>query len=231
MSKERRLNIKAWAEADRPREKFAANGKSSCSDADLLAILIGSGNKEETAVELSKKILKNSHNNLNELGQLELSDLMKFKGIGMAKAVTIAAALELGRRRKGKSLVEKPFVDSSQKAFEIISDNLSDLKHEEFWVILLNNSNQLIEKRNISKGGVAATIADAKLIFKAAIEKLASAIILCHNHPSGQLKASQQDLKLTHKLVAAGKSLDIAVVDHLIIGNNQYLSFSDQGLL
>ncbi len=231
MSKGERLNIKAWAKADQPREKFAAKGKSSCSDAELLAILIGSGNKQETAVELSKKILRSSQNNLNTLGQLELSDLMKFRGIGEAKAIGIAAALELGRRRKGTALVEKPMVNSSGMAFQLISENLSDLKHEEFWVILLNNSNQLIEKKNISKGGVAATVADAKLIFKAAIEKLASSIILCHNHPSGQLKASHQDIKLTQKLVAAGKSLDIAVIDHLIIGNNEYLSFSDQGLL
>ena len=231
MTYEKRLNLKAWAEEDRPREKFLLKGKGSLSDAELIGILLGSGNRDETAVELGKRILASVEHQLNTLGKLDVKALMKFKGIGEAKAITIAAAMELGRRRKAEEVVEKPKITSSQTAYQQIADVLEDLPHEEFWVLLLNRANQLIEKRNVSKGGVSGTVADAKLIFKPAIEKLASSVIICHNHPSGNLKASQADLKLTRKIVEAGKSLDIAVLDHLIVGNQAYLSLADEGLM
>lgn len=231
MTYEKRLNLKSWAEEDRPREKFLLKGKGSLSDAELIAILLGSGSREETAVELAKRILSSVDNKLNELGRLDVKALTKFKGIGEAKAISVAAAMELGRRRKAEEVVEKPKITSSQMAYQLIADVLDDLPHEEFWVLLLNRANRLIEKHNISKGGVSGTIADAKLIFKPAIEKLASSIIICHNHPSGNLKASQADLKLTQKIVEAGKTLDIAVLDHLIVGNQAYLSLADEGLM
>lgn len=231
MNYEKRLNLKSWAEEDRPREKFIGKGKFSLSDAELIAILISSGNRNETAVELSKRILASVGNNLNELGKLGLEQLMRFNGVGEAKAISIAAALELGRRRKLSEITSKPIVQSSQDAFDQIADVLSDLHHEEFWVILLNAANQVVDKRNISKGGVNGTVADAKLIFKPAIEKLASSIVLCHNHPSGNINPSNADIYLTQKMVEAGKSLDISVVDHLIVGNNVYYSFADEGLM
>ncbi len=231
MTYEKRLNLKAWAEEDRPREKFLLKGKSSLSDAELIGILLGSGSRDETAVELGKRILASVEHQLNTLGKMDVKALMEFKGIGEAKAITIAAAMELGRRRKAEEIIEKPKITSSQTAYQQIADVLEDLPHEEFWVLLLNRANQLIEKRNVSKGGVSGTVADAKLIFKPAIEKLASSIIICHNHPSGNLKASQADLKLTQKIVEAGKTLDIAVLDHLIVGNQAYLSLADEGLM
>jgi len=227
----KRLNIKSWAEADRPREKFATKGKGSLSDAELIAILLGSGNRKETAVELAKRILSSVNYKLNALGKLNLHELKKFKGVGEAKAISIAAALELGRRRKESQGETSPTITSSRDAYREVEDVLNDLQHEEFWVILLNRSNRIIAKKNISKGGVSGTVADAKLIFREAIEKLASSIILCHNHPSGNLKASQADLKLTNKLSEAGKTIDIAVLDHIIVGNHDYLSLADEGYL
>jgi len=229
--KEQHLNIKSWAAGDRPREKFAAKGKGSLSDAELVAILLGSGNRNETAVELAKRILSSVDNKLNALGKLSLHDLKKFRGVGEAKAISIAAALELGRRRKNGTMQNLPPIASSEDAYREIEGVLNDLEQEEFWVLLLNRSNRVIDKKNISKGGVSGTVADAKLIFRVAIEKLASGIILCHNHPSGNLKASQADLKLTQKLKAAGKTLDIAVLDHIIVGNHAYISLADQGYL
>ncbi len=225
------LNIKAWAEADRPREKLALKGKNTLSDAELVAILIGSGNKNETAVELSKKILASINNDLNELGKLSISDLTKFNGIGEAKAISIIAALELGRRRKTTAVEKRVKVTSSKDVYNSIAPVLSDLLHEEFWVIYLNRNNEIIKQENISKGGVSGTVADAKIIFKRAIEVLASAIILCHNHPSGNLKASNADIQLTKKLKEAGAMLDLPVLDHLIIGEKDYFSFADESLL
>ena len=225
------LNIKSWAEADRPREKFASKGKGSLSDAELIGILLGSGNREETAVELAKRILNSVDNNLNSLGKLDLGQLKKFKGVGEAKAISIAAAMELARRRRDAVPVKQRKITCSNDAFLEVEEVLTDLPHEEFWVLLLNRQNQVIEKKNVSRGGVSGTVADAKLIFKPAIEKLASSIILCHNHPSGNLKASSADLALTKKLVLAGNNLDIAVLDHLIVGNDAYLSFADEGLI
>ena len=225
------LNIKSWAEEDRPREKLSTKGKGALSDAELIAILIGSGNKEDTAVELSKKILASINNDLNQLGKLTINDLMQFNGIGEAKAISIIAALELGRRRKEAVSEKKPIINSSKKAYDSMSAILSDLPHEEFWVIYLNRKNELIKKVFISKGGVAGTVADTKIIFKHALELLASSIILFHNHPSGNLKPSQADVQLTKKLKETGNIMDVLVVDHIIVGEKNYFSFADEGLL
>lgn len=226
-----KLNIKSWAEEDRPREKLLAKGKSVLSDAELIAILIGSGSRNETAVELSKKILQSVNNNLNKLGKISILDLTKFKGIGEAKAITIVAALELGRRRKETdSEIQKPIL-TSKDAYNALTDVLNDLPHEEFWVLYLNRKNIIIKRSNISKGGVTGTVADAKIIFKEAILLLASTIILFHNHPSGALKPSQADIQLTKKLQETGKIMDIPVIDHIIVGDGNYFSFADEGLM
>ena len=225
------LTIKTWAEEDRPREKLSLKGKNTLSDAELVAILIGSGNKNESAVELSKKILASINNNLNKLGKLSINDLTRFNGIGEAKAISIIAALELGRRRKDSEIEKRSIIKSSKDAYNIIADVLSDLPHEEFWVLYLNRKNEVIKKENISKGGVSGTIADSKIIFKSAIEQLASAIILCHNHPSGSLTPSAADLSLTKKLKETGIILDTPVLDHLIIGEKDYFSFADENLM
>lgn len=225
------LNIKSWAEEDRPREKLSVKGKAALSDAELIAILIRSGSRDESAVELSKKILNAVGNNLNELGKMDVAELTSFKGVGEAKALSIVAAMELARRRKESEVRHKRKVSSSRDAYLEVASVLSDLPHEEFWVLLLNRANMIIEKKNVSKGGVSGTIADAKLIFKPALEKLACSIILCHNHPSGNLQPSDADIKLTNKLIAAGKNLDIPILDHLIIGENSYYSFADEGLI
>lgn len=225
------LNIKSWAEEDRPREKLSTKGKGALSDAELIAILIGSGNKEDTAVELSKKILASINNDLNQLGKLTINDLMQFNGIGEAKAISIIAALELGRRRKEAVSEKKPIINSSKKAYDSMSAILSDLPHEEFWAIYLNRRNELIKKVFISKGGVAGTVADTKIIFKHALDLLASAIILFHNHPSGNLKPSQADIQLTKKLKETGNIMDVLVVDHIIVGEKNYFSFADESLL
>jgi DNA repair protein RadC len=226
-----KLNIKSWAEEDRPREKLTLKGKNTLSDAELIAILIGSGSKNETAVELSRKILSSINNDLNKLGKLSIIDLTQFNGIGEAKAISIIAALELGRRRKDSGIEKKAAIKSSNDAYNVISDVLSDLPHEEFWVIYLNKKNEVLKKENISKGGIDATIADTKIIFKHAIEQLASAIILCHNHPSGNLNPSNADIKLTKKLKETGIMLDTPVLDHLIIGEKDYFSFADEGII
>jgi DNA repair protein RadC len=226
-----KLNIKQWAEEDRPREKLLLKGKNALSDAELIAILIGSGNRTETAVELSKKILASVNNDLNQLAKLNLNDLMQFNGIGEAKAITIAAALELGRRRKESIEEKKVAINSSKTAYEAINGVLSDLPHEEFWVLYLNRKNEVIKKEHISKGGVSGTIADEKIIFKHAINHLASAVILCHNHPSGNLKPSEADIKLTKNLKEIGNLIGTPVIDHIIVGNNNYFSFADENLL
>ena len=225
------LTIKTWAEEDRPREKLFLKGKNVLSDAELIAILIGSGNKSDSAVDLSKKILASINNDLHKLGKLNLSDLTQFNGIGKAKAVSIIAALELGRRRKGFEVEKKPIIKSSKDAYHVVSNVLSDLPHEEFWVLYLNRKNEIIRKENISKGGVTGTVADSKIIFKFAIEQLACALILCHNHPSGNLKPSATDISLTQKLKEIGAILDAPVLDHLIIGEKDYFSFADENLM
>lgn len=225
------LTIKSWAEEDRPREKLNLKGKNTLSDAELIAILIGSGNKKDSAVELSKKILTSINNDLNELGKLTVSNLTQFNGIGEAKAISIVAALELGRRRKDYEVAKRPIIRCSKDAYNVITDVLSDLPHEEFWVLYLNRKNEVLKKENISKGGISETIADSKIIFKTAIELLASAIILCHNHPSGNIKPSAADLSLTKKIIKTGSFVDTPVLDHLIIGEKDYFSFTDENLM
>jgi DNA repair protein RadC len=226
-----KLTIKNWAEEDRPREKMLTKGKQSLTDAELLAIIIGSGNAECSAVELSKQILASVQHDLFELGRKSIADLMKFKGIGEAKAISIAAALELGRRRALSEVRPKDKIISHHTAFEIMSPILSDLPHEEFWIICLNRNNRYISKHKISSGGVSGTVADMKMIFNTAVRELASAIILCHNHPSGNATPSEPDKQLTRKAVEAGKVLEVSVLDHIIIAHQQYYSFAEQQLL
>lgn len=228
---DKHLGIKAWAEEDRPREKLLLKGKTTLSDAELIAILIGSGSRDESAVDLSKRILSYAKNNLNQLGKMGVPELQKFKGIGEAKAISIAAALELGRRRKESDPIERVKITHSSVVFDYMREVMDDLPHEEFWVLLLNRGNQILEKVNISKGGVSQTVVDAKIVFKMAIDKLASSIILCHNHPSGNLKPSEADKQLTKKIKEAGIILDLPILDHLIFADNKYLSFADEGLL
>jgi DNA repair protein RadC len=225
------LTIKAWAEDDRPREKLVSKGRQALSDAELLAILLSSGNRDETAVQLAQRILKENKNSINELAKLQLNDLKKYKGVGEAKAVAIAAALEIGRRRTDEPVEEKIKITSSKAAYTILRSKLSDLPHEEFWVIFMSRSNSVIKTECISKGGVTGTVVDARLILKPAIENLASGIILAHNHPSGNLRPSQDDIGLTKKIKEAAKLIDISLQDHLIIGDQAYYSFADEGIL
>jgi DNA repair protein RadC len=225
------LKIKSWSPEDRPREKLLMKGTASLSDAELIAILLGSGTATMTAVELARKILNVAENNLHQLAKLTVTDLTKIKGVGEAKAISIIAALEIGRRRKETDPEEKPKITDSKDVFEILRPHLQDIQHEEFWVILLNRASRVIKKHQISQGGVAGTVADPRIIFKKAIDELASGIILAHNHPSGNLTASQTDLDLTKKLKEAGKLLDIQVLDHVIVSGQKYFSFADEGIL
>lgn len=224
------LGIKSWAEEDRPREKLLDKGRHMLTEAELIAILIGSGSRDETAVELSKRILISVGNNLNELGKLTVQELNKFKGIGDAKAISIIAALELGRRRKETETVKREKIITSKDAFEIMRSSLIDLPHEEFWLIMLNRANLVIKKELISRGGVSGTVVDTKMIFKTAIGNHSSSIIICHNHPSGNLKPSEADLKITKNIKEAGKIMEIPLLDHLIITDNGFFSFADEGL-
>ncbi len=225
------LNIKSWAVEDRPREKLLQKGKQALTDAELIAILLGTGTASLSAVDLAKNILQHAGNNLDDLARLGVNDLMKIKGIGEAKAITIISALELGRRRKDFLSHERPKIVGSSDAFELVKGDLMDLHHEEFWVILLNRSGRLIRKQQISLGGVHGTVADPKIIFKTALDALASGIIVAHNHPSGNLTPSQQDINLTKKLKEAGQLLEIQLLDHVIVAGKKYFSFADEGLL
>ncbi len=225
------FSIKHWAEDDKPREKLMLKGKEALSDAELVAILIASGSKNESAVDLSKRILASVDNALNALGKLTLKQLMNFKGIGQAKAITIAAALELGRRRRQEEALELKKITSSQAVFEIMQPLIGELPNEEFWVLFLNNSNKVIYKSQISKGGITGTVVDIRLIFKMAFEHNAVAIILAHNHPSGKLEASNEDIKITKKIKEASTTLDIRLLDHVIITENNYFSFADNGII
>jgi DNA repair protein RadC len=231
MSEYKKLNIKDWAVEDRPREKMLRNGSRSLSDAELIAILIGSGNLDETAVELSRRILASANNNLNELGRKGVEYLQQFKGIGEAKAITIVAALELGKRRKESDVFNNNKITGSKDAADFFLPLLGDLNHEEFWILLLDRGNKIKDHFRISQGGISGTVIDVRMILKAAIEKQASSIILCHNHPSGTMQASDADLKITRKISEAAKLMDFSVLDHIIIGNNKYLSFADEGIL
>lgn len=225
------VSIKNWAADDRPREKFLSKGVTSLSDAELIAILISTGTRELSAVELSRKILNESKNNLAELSRKSLAELMKLKGIGEAKAITIVAALELGKRRKLSEMGDKVKLVSSMDVFQYIGPILSDLSHEEFWVLYLNRSNKILDKYKLSQGGIAGTVIDIRLLLKRGIELLASSLIICHNHPSGNLSPSSNDKKITEKIKLASDQLDIKVLDHIIVAENAYFSFSDEGLL
>jgi len=225
------FSIKNWSQDDQPREKLLYKGKAVLSDSELVAILIGSGNREESAVALCKRILASVDNNLSELGKLSIKQLIEFKGIGKAKAITIAAALELGRRRRGEEALKKKKISSSVSVFELMQPIIGELLHEEFWVIYMNNSNKVIQKNQLSKGGITGTFVDVRLALKNALEVGATGIILAHNHPSGTLKPSEADKQLTKKLKTAAESLDIKVLDHLIITEKAYFSFADENLL
>lgn len=223
--------IRSWAEDDRPREKLLLKGRAALSDAELIAILIASGNNEESAVDLSKRILQSLGNDLTALSKMNVKDLTQFKGIGEAKAITIIAAMELGRRRKESEPLRKAKVSSSRSAFEILLPYVNDLQHEEFWILMMDRGNRVLGVENVSKGGVTGTVADPKMIFRPALQHLACGIILCHNHPSGNLQPSQDDIDITRKLRLAGNALEIPVLDHIIVGESDYYSFADNGML
>ena len=222
--------INQWAEDDRPREKFLLKGKSSLSDSELLAILIGSGSRNESAVQLCQRILASANNNLSQLGKLSIKQLTDFKGIGEAKAISIAAAMELGRRRRSEDAIILDKITSSRSVFEIMQPIIGELPHEEFWILFLNNSNKVIQKSQISKGGITGTVVDTRIIFKTALECNATSLILTHNHPSGKLLASDADKDVTKKLKLAGQQLDILILDHIIITETGYYSFNDNGI-
>lgn len=222
--------ITNWSEDDKPREKLILKGKSALSDAELIAILIGSGSRNESAVDLSKRILGSVNANLNSLGKLSMAQLINFKGIGEAKAISIIAAMELGRRRRGEEVIELTKITSSKTVFEIMQPIIGELPHEEFWILYLNNSNKVISKTQLSVGGITGTLVDVRLVFKMALEKGATALILCHNHPSGTLMPSDADKQITRKLKVAGDSLDVKVLDHLIVTETKYYSFVDEGI-
>jgi DNA repair protein RadC len=225
------LKITDWAVEDRPREKLYQKGTSSLSDAELLAILIGSGTRARSAVDLGRELLSKVDNNLNSLGKLSINDITKIHGIGNARAITIAAALELGRRRKQAELPETLQIKCSKDVFDLISPALSDLPHEEFWILFLNRSNKVISRMKLSQGGISGTVTDVRIVMKKAIENLASGIIVCHNHPSGNLNPSESDSRITNKIKEAGILLDIQLLDHLIITDKEYYSFADNGLI
>ena len=225
------MSIKFLSEDDRPREKFLLKGKSALSDSELLAIILGSGNNEDSAVELARKILASVDYNWQKLSKLSIKDLMKFKGIGEAKAISVAAALEIGRRKAAQEIPEKEKVTSVNDLYKIFSQYLSDLQTEEFWAIFLDQKNHVIYKTQISKGGISGTLVDVRVIFRIAIEHFATSIAVAHNHPTGNLTPSQPDISITRRIKEAGDLLDIKLLDHLIIGENSFFSFSEQGLL
>ncbi|SHJ17516.1 RadC family protein [Aquimarina spongiae] len=224
------FSIKKWSGNDRPREKLIVKGKNALTDAELVAILIGSGNRDESALALSKRILASVEHKINRLGKLSLKDLMQFKGIGEAKAISIIAGLELGRRR-GDGIEVLPVITSSRDAYVLFDRVMGDLEHEEFWVLYLDHGNKVIQQKQISVGGKTVTVVDPRVVFRNALEYGATNIIIGHNHPSGGLKPSTADINLTQKLKQAGVSLDIKVIDHLIIGEKSYFSFADDAML
>jgi DNA repair protein RadC len=227
---ETKIGIKSWAEEDRPREKLSAQGRRALTDAELIAILIGSGSRNETAVELSKRILHHYDNDLNKLGKASINELSNFKGIGEAKAISIIAALEIGRRRNDFETKTPDVIGSSRDAYNIMRRHLVDLNHEEFWIILVGRSQKVLAKELVSKGGLSATVVDPKIIFSIALQHQATGIIMIHNHPSGNLKPSHNDIHLTKKLAEAGTLLEIKILDHLIISDSGFYSFADEGL-
>lgn len=225
------MKIQQLSEEDRPREKLMLKGKAALSDAELIAILIGSGSTEQSAVDLARSILQSVDYNLNELAKRSVKDLERFKGIGEAKAISIVSALELGRRRKETEQLRRPKITASADVYTLMQEHLLDLPHEEFWVILLNRANEVLRKLQMSSGGLSGTVADVRMIFKSALEHHAHALILVHNHPSGNRKPSEADLKLTKNLKEAGKILEVPVLDHVIFAEHSYFSFADEGIL
>ncbi len=225
------MSIKFLAEDDRPREKFVLKGRNALSDAELLAIIMGSGNRDDSAVELARKILDSVENNWHNLSLLQISDLMKFKGIGEAKAISICTALEIGRRRSAQDVIEKVKIESSSDSFKILQPFLGDLQTEQFWAIFLNQNNRILAKSQLSSGGINQSVVDVRILFKTALEHFATGIVVAHNHPSGNLKPSQEDLKITKQIDEAGKLLNIQLLDHVIISQNSYFSFADESLL
>jgi DNA repair protein RadC len=231
MEEKQRLTLKEWAEADRPREKLLARGVKTLSDAELLGILFGSGSRDESAVELGRKVLKAHQHNLHLLGKSGLGELTQFKGIGPAKAISLIAAIELGRRRQASKVLDKPKIRSSRDVFDLIAHRLADLPNEEFWMVVLNRANRVMGEYQISIGGTAGTVVDGKVLFRIALEAKASSLILAHNHPSGNLQPSRADINLTKKLKEGAVLLDLVILDHLIIADNGFYSFADEGLL
>ena len=225
------MSIKFLAEDDRPREKFLLKGKASLSDSELLAIIMGSGNREDSAVELARKILDSVDNNWHHLSLLTTADLMKFKGLGEAKAIAIATALEIGRRKAAQELPEKTQISSANDVFKLLHPYLGDLRTEEFWVVFVNQHNKVLLKEKISQGGISGTVVDVRIILKKALEQMATGIFIAHNHPSGNLKPSQEDLKITKQISDAGKLMNIVLIDHLIITQTSFYSFANENLL
>ncbi|UOE39433.1 RadC family protein [Chryseobacterium oryzae] len=225
------MSIKFLAEDDRPREKFLLKGKNSLSDSELLAIIMGSGSREESAVELARTILNSVNNNWHQLSLLTIKDLMKFKGVGEVKAISIATALEIGRRRSAQEIPEKPQISCSKEAYDILKIHLSDLRTEEFWAVFLNQSNKVIHFSQLTQGGISQSIVDVRILFKTALEHFSTGLIIAHNHPSGNKKPSAEDISITKKIKDAGNLMNIQLLDHLIITQNSYLSFADEGLL
>lgn len=228
---EGRVPIRDWAKDDRPRERLMAQGPRALSDAELIAILIRSGTTKESALDVAKRLMAKAGNDLYKLSAMSVVDFTAVRGIGEAKAISIVAALELGRRRRERDSSERPSVTSSAVAHELIRPKLADLPHEEFWLLLLDRGNRLLETTSVSRGGLHGTVADPKVIFKEALDKRASCIVLCHNHPSGQLRPSEEDIRLTRKLVEGARLLDIQVQDHLIVTSGGYYSFADNGMM
>lgn len=230
LNDDKRLTIREWAEDDRPREKMLRKGSQSLSDAELLAILIGSGSRNETVVELSRRILHDCHDNLNELAQMSIADLCKqFKGIGEAKAITIVAALEMGKRRKMSETLERKKITSSGHLYDLFEPVMIDLLHEEFWVGLLNGANKVIEIKRLTQGGTRQTVVDIPMLLKMALEKSAQSVVVAHNHPSGQNRPSQEDDKITKLIKSGCEAIGISLLDHIIIARGSYYSFADEG--
>lgn len=225
------MSLKLLAEDDRPREKFLQKGKNALSDSELLAIIMGSGNREESVLELARKILASVNNNWHQLSLLSVKDLTKFNGIGEAKAISIITALEIGRRRAGQEIQERPLIGNSHDAYSILKNQLSDLRTEEFWAIFMNNSNKVIHTSQLTQGGISQSIVDVRVLFKTALEYFSTGVIIAHNHPSGSLKPSKEDINITQKIKEAGNVLSIQLLDHIIITQHSYFSFSDAGLL
>ncbi|MBN9312418.1 MAG: hypothetical protein BGO40_13535 [Chryseobacterium sp. 39-10] len=225
------MSIKFLAEDDRPREKFLLKGKNSLSDAELLAIILGSGSREESAVELARKILNSVNNNWHNLSLLHIGDLIKFKGVGEAKAISVATALEIGRRKAAQEVPERVQISCSKDSYNLLQPVLADLQTEQFWVVFLNQNNRVITKMGLTSGGINQSVVDIRVLFKHALDHLATGVIIAHNHPSGNLQPSSHDINITKQIEKAGDLLQIKLLDHIIVAQNSYFSFADQGLL